>query len=123
MGQHLFFEGFVGTRQVHGPLADILRRRLPGQELDPDFGLGRHGRQAPYDVFELANVARPLPPHEIFTGCGAQGFGRHPQLVRRLGQKMFDQQGQVLAALPQGRQGQGGHIEAVVEILPKGTVP
>ncbi len=74
-----------------------------------------HGSDALHAVLQLAHVAGPLAVEEHLQGLGAH---LHAALVLPVeaGEEEIHQEGDVLAPLPQGRQEDGHHVDAEVEV-------
>src|SRR5205823_7513988 len=64
----------------------------------------------------LADVARPIPEEQRLARLGGQ---RRAALTRVPGREILGEQRNVLAALPQRRNADADHVEAIEEILAK----
>src|SRR2546422_7900626 len=115
-------QGCVEVKTVLGKIRlDVAHDTGPpealGQGLDAEaLGAPEHDG-ALDDVLELADIPRPLMLLEH-----AHRFGRYrphflPELGRKLLDEVSDQQGDVLASFPEGRQLDRDDVEAIEEIL------
>src|SRR3990172_3611095 len=80
------------------------------------------GHRALDDVLQLADVAGPVVL--IQRGRGARGEALHlaGELAVVLADEVLYQKGDVVAALAQGGQRDGNHVQAVVQVLPEGAL-
>ena len=76
----------------------------------------RHDHCALYQVFELANIARPTVGGCPLDECRGNSIQRPAELARGLRRKVLDQARNVAAAFPQRRHCDRKHVQAVVQI-------
>ena len=74
------------------------------------------------DVLQLADVARELIIHKQLQGVGGNVLHLLAKGAGVLLDEMPRQQGDVLLALPQGRQVNGNYVQTPVEVLPEAAV-
>ena len=71
------------------------------------------------EVFEFANIARPIPPSERLHNVRRNRFDLSIHAAGVLSDEVADEQRNVLAALPQRRDRDGENSQAVVEVAAK----
>jgi len=111
--------GAPGRRRGGGRGGHRRRARHRGQakRLGGDLALGREQRDPLHEVRELPHVARPRVGPERGERPRGESLGRHPVVRARARQEVLGEPHDVLAAVPERRQGEREHREAVVEVL------
>ncbi|KAG9613773.1 hypothetical protein KCV01_g966, partial [Aureobasidium melanogenum] len=88
----------------------------PAQVAREDFPTGRDHREAPAEVFQLAHVAGILALLDQLHRATRETLRRQVEIGRRLGEEMFRKQGNIAAPLPQRRQRNTHHVQAVLQV-------
>src|SRR5574341_60210 len=104
---------------VPGALLDRRHAERRGDVTDGDGRPGDHDDQPLDDVPELAHVAGPAILHEQFEGLVVDGLGLLAVFHGERLEKMADENGNVLPALPERRHFQGHHVQTVEEVFAK----
>ncbi|MPM56711.1 hypothetical protein SDC9_103525 [bioreactor metagenome] len=92
----------------------------PGYVADLQLLVGTHDHHALHHVAQFADVALPLVFLQPLDHLGGKGLLLVVFAVKEIEKKQA--QGQdVLPPLPQGRHGDGNHVEPVIKILPEGS--
>src|SRR5262249_28757999 len=100
-----------------GGLADLDR-----EVRDRDLWARRQDHGAFERVLELTHIAWPGILLQHLQCCWRDREPRAVDLTAIVGQKMLHQRRNVLAPVPQWRQGEGDHIEPVVQVLAEGPL-
>jgi len=87
-------------RELHGQLAVATKDHCP---LD--------------DIAQLTDVSRPLVEHQRLHAAGRDTLDMTPHGFLEFPDEGSDEQRDILAAIPQGRDGHRKDIQAIVEIL------
>ena len=68
-------------------------------------------------IFQFANIARPVVLHHAFRSFRAEATERASILNRVLSQQVIGQHRNLIAALAQRRQKNGDHVDAIQQVL------
>ena len=99
-----------------GTVANVRRHVEIGQILGPDGAAARENHGALEHVVQFADVARPIIAAQKGQGCFVHSLGNMSQLLCQRTLEGIDEQGDVIATLPEGRHVDGEHLEPVEEI-------
>jgi hypothetical protein len=73
-------------------------------------------------MLQFTDIPRPGILGEYFESFRADMRDIFVVLFRKFLQKMVSQRGDIFPPLPQGRKGDGDHIESIEEVLPEFTI-
>src|SRR5258708_1106004 len=96
----------------------FIASRAPAPSAPPTTPPPRGGKgRALEGVLQLPDGARPEVLHHDIHGLGGNGLDPAAHAPGDLLREMADESGNVLAALAQGGQHDGKHVEAVIEVV------
>jgi hypothetical protein len=102
-------------------LVDLVDGEVHGKIVEADHRPRGEGDAALDDVLELTHVARPVIGLEGGQGPARDAADVLLELLGVLAEKVLDEDGNVGLARAQGRDGDGDHVEAVVQVLAEGA--
>ena len=100
---------------------DVFLQNRFWQVLRPDHICEAEDQRSLDRIFQLANIAWPIVVHQTADRFRRNFLRFHFALDRKLGNKIFRQRWNILAAFAQCGNDQGYHIQPIIKIFSKGS--